>query len=247
MTTAMPYLSKAVLTEKLLTYGETVPEGWTRLQMEGRLWELHQSEEPSVRTIRQKQLKELRKACKNKGEIKTYLELHHNVELTGNETLKSMQARAYEELMKASPALREDKMEFGKHSAMEYQEVILNDPNYTDWCITTMMETGGLKGTANWRLKRYASWAQEVRKDPRGLAKLRNKSAPERIHPASSGMESASSFSLVSSEKNHTNIEKEEEMFSESETENRIQALEDQIRDLRRQGKKGKTNSEEKQ
>ena len=80
-------------------------------------------------------------------------------------------------------------MEFGKHSAMEYQEVILNDPNYTDWCITTMMETGGLKGTANWRLKRYASWAQEVRKDPRGLAKLRNKSAPERIHPASSGME----------------------------------------------------------
>ena len=189
MTTAMPYLSKAVLTEKLLTYGETVPEGWTRLQMECRLWELHQSEEPSVRTIRQKQLKELRKACKNKGEIKTYLELHHNVELTGNETLKSMQARAYEELMKASPALREDKMEFGKHSAMEYQEVILNDPNYTDWCITTMMETGGMKGTANWRLKRYASWAQEVRKDPRGLAKLRNKSAPERIHPASSGME----------------------------------------------------------
>ena len=60
-------------------------------------------------------------------------------------------------------------------------------------------------------------------------------------------MESASSFSLVSSEKNHANIEKEEEMFSESETENRIQALEDQIRDLRRQGKKGKTNSEEKQ
>ena len=138
-------------------------------------------------------------------------------------------------------------MEFGKHSAMEYQEVILNDPNYTDWCITTMMETGGLKGTANWRLKRYASWAQEVRKDPRGLAKLRNKSVPERIHPASSGMESASSFSLVSSEKNRANIEKEEEMFSESETENRIQALEDQIRDLRRQGKKGKTNSEEKQ
>ena len=51
----------------------------------------------------------------------------------------------------------------------------------------------------------------------------------------------------MSSEKNHTNIEKEEEMLSESETENRIQALEDQIRDLRRQGKKGKTNSEEKQ
>ena len=47
----------------------------------------------------------------------------------------------------------------------------------------------------------------------------------------------------MNSVKNNANLEKEEEMFSDSETENGIQALEDQIRNVRRQGKKGKTSN----
>ena len=119
--------------------------------------------------------------------------------------------------------------------------VILKDPNYTDWCVTTMKETGGLEGTANWHLKRYATWAQEVCKNPQGMSKLPLQHPPVNSQTSSSGMGSMSSFSLVHSVKNNANTEKEEEMFSDSKTENRIQALEDQIRDLRRQGKKGKT------
>eukprot|EP00435_Cladocopium_sp_Y103_P046106 s182_g13.t1 len=125
---------------------------------------------------------------------------------------------------------------------MEYQEVILKDPSYTDWCITTMVESGGPQGTANWRLKRYATWAMEFRKNPKALVQLQNVSKGN--HSSSSGKGSTSSFSLVTSMKDPVNIEHEEEMFSESESENRIQALEDQIRDLRRQGKKGKTSNQ---
>lgn len=109
--------------------------------------------------------------------------------------------------------------------------VILKDPN----------ETGGLEGTANWHLKRYATWAQEVCKNPQGMSKLPLQHPPVNSQTSSSGMGSMSPFSLVHSVKNNANTEKEEEMFSDSKTENRIQALEDQIRDLRRQGKKGKT------
>ena len=232
-------------------------KGGLDCRMEGRLWELHQSEEPSVRTTRQKQLKELRKACKNKGEIKTYLELHHNVELTGNETLKSMQARAYEELMKASPALREDKMEFGKHSAMEYQEVILNDPNYTDWCITTMMETGGMKGHSKLAPEALCQLGSGSPQGPSGPCQA-SQQVGAVLRSASIQRRAGGWMSLVLQpgefrEEPHQHREGGGGegggggMFSESETENRIQALEDQIRDLRRQGKKGKTNSEEKQ
>ena len=236
----MTYVSKAALAEQLKSHGETVPAKWTRPQMEARLWELQQEQGQSVQAIRKKQLAEMHKSFKNKSELRTYLELNFGVSLSSNETMKQLQARAYEELMKASPALKEDVMGFGKHSALEYQEVILKDPSYTDWCISTFMETGGQAGTANWRLKRYANWAQGIRRDPKSFQQ-------EAMSSMTTSSAATSAWTTLTSPKPETTICTEEEMFSEDETEKQIQALENQIQGLRRQGKKGKTNPAESQ
>eukprot|EP00435_Cladocopium_sp_Y103_P020580 s4189_g5.t1 len=181
----------------------------------------------------------------DKGELKTYLELHCHVELSGHETLKSMQARAYEEVMKASTAVKNDKMEFGKHSAMEYQEVILKDPSYTDWCITTMMEAG--RPTGHGQLAPEAL-CQVGHGGPEGLQESLQASECHRAQPHLLERDGVN-LVLQPGELREESCQhrKEEEMFSESGTKNRTQALEDQIRDLRRQGKKGKTSNSPKE
>lgn len=234
----MPYQRKSLLLEKLAALGETAPSHWNRAQIESRILELQKDEGPTVMTERKNQLAALQKANKNKSAMVDYMMNNLQMSLSGNETMKVLYARAYEHVMKASPSTSEDFMEFGKHSGETYGAVMDQDPQYAQWCITTMMENT-IDNASDWRLIRFAKWAQEVQK---GWHPSPAKTPKKSQKPQPQSDASGSDFSLVSKKMESPAPHaipaipsSEDEMLSDTEC--HIQELESQIRALQRRQK----------
>lgn len=249
----MPYVKRAALFQKLEEMGETAPPNWTRLQLEGRIWELEQEAIPAAVTQRKLQMAALQKATKNKGTLVKFMTENLNLSVTGNETMKILQAKAYEKLMTDSPATAMDFLEFGKHSDQTYGAMLEKNQNYTQWCIKTMMENE-MEGESDWRLIRFAKWAQTQMKGGYQVPLTPPKKQPPKQR--SPGDASGSDFSLVSktpekkTEPSQLSIpDSEDEMLSETEC--TIQELEAQIRSLQRRQKdkkhKGSSPNKEEQ
>lgn len=75
-------------------------------------------------------------------------------------------------------------MGFGKHAHMKYEEVLIQAPSYTQWCITTATENP----ESYWRMKRFALWAQGVGTTEKEQMTRRVTSASQRGYPAASSM-----------------------------------------------------------
>lgn len=246
----MPYLNRAALFKKLEDLGETAPQHWTRLQLEGRIWELEQEAIPAAITERKLQMAALQKATKNKGTLVKFMTENLHISVTGSETMKILQAKAYTRKT-TSPATAMDFLEFGKHSDQTYGTMLEKNQNYTQWRIKTMMENN-TENESNWRLIRFAKWAQDQMKGG-----YQQPPTPPRKQPPkqrSPGDASSSDFSLVSKtpetakEPAQLSVpDSEDEMLSETEC--TVQELEAKIRSLQRRqkDKKHKGNSHDKE
>lgn len=146
-----------------------------------------------------------------------------------------MGMRALAEKIPASPR---DSVNFGAHAEKTYQDVKSMD--YAKWVVTTYEEGGGATGECDWRLKRLAQWliSQEVtgKTIPRREETKGYKKKPLKEPASASGM-SDSSFMAVNFPANEAPVpdDSEEEMLSDTEC--KIQDLENQLRDLQRRKK----------
>ena len=240
----MPAMSKAQLIEKIQEYGETPPCTWGKTQLEGRLAELkhlHQVEEGSQTKSR---VAELNKAARKKDHLLAYMK-DNNIQHSGHETISQLLALGHRHILETTSPRGSDAMGFGKHANLTYSEVANQDWNYVQWMLTTCQEAGGLKGTSDWRLKRFVQWythGQKGIQKPAGSSKKVENSkdvksqgyAPKTYAMNSPRQEEKtdSSFTVISAPVLPT--ETEEEMETISETELEIQRLEGQLRDLQR-------------
>ena len=153
----MPAMSKAQLIEKIQEYGETPPSTWGKTQLEGRLAELkhlHQVEEGSQTKSR---VAELNKAARKKDHLLAYMK-DNNIQHSGHETISQLLALGHRHILETTSPRGSDATRFGKHANLTYSEVANQDWNYVQWMLTTCQEAGGLKGTSDWRLKRFIQW-----------------------------------------------------------------------------------------
>lgn len=240
----MPAMSKAQLIEKIQEYGETPPSTWGKTQLEGRLAELkhlHQVEEGSQTKSR---VAELNKAARKKDHLLAYMK-DNNIQHSGHETISQLLALGHRHILETTSPRGSDAMGFGKHANLTYSEVANQDWNDVQWMLTTCQEAGGLKGTSDWRLKRFIQWythGQKGIQKPAGSSKKVENSkdvksqgyAPKTYAMNSPRQEEKtdSSFTVISAPVLPT--ETEEEMETISETELEIQRLEGQLRDLQR-------------
>ena len=126
----MPGMTKEVLRQKIMEFGETPPESWRKNQLEARLVELkEQNPEAKVHDL----LKEMNKAAKKKHDLQVFLTQKLGITITGNETISRLLSLGNQAIMENKPPLATDVMGFGKFAPLTYQDVQEQHPDYTGW------------------------------------------------------------------------------------------------------------------
>ena len=132
-------MTKEVLRQRIKEMGEEPPAEWTRTQLETRFQELKDETSPGQK-IQNQLLVEMNRASKKKIELQKYIQERLELKITGNETVARLQTMGHQKIMEMTPPLGSDKMGYGKHANKTYQEVLVSDPSYVDWCHQTSQE-----------------------------------------------------------------------------------------------------------
>ncbi|CAE7753610.1 unnamed protein product [Symbiodinium necroappetens] len=151
-------VTKKEMQDRLRQQGENPPTSWTKVQLAARLAELAEEITPTTSTMTERDAVKIINRCKRKAELQALLQ-EHGVPFTPAQTVDQLKSRIYKHLMETQviPAGSES-MGFGKHSEMTYNQVIVEKPEYTKWCISTAVENP----ESHWRLLRFAQWAQGI-------------------------------------------------------------------------------------
>lgn len=138
----------------LNSMGEAVDKTWTILEMKSRYAEIKPAakDPDSLET----KLTALRQAARKKPDLKEHLEVL-GVEVTRNDTIATMFSRAERYLHSIHEPVGTEKVKFGQHAHMTYQEVVENKAQYVDWCRKTAAE-----GDSGWQLQRLVRYADQV-------------------------------------------------------------------------------------
>ena len=134
-------------------------------------------------------------------------------------------------------------MGFGAHADKTYENVLTNFPQYAQWCLTTASEED-----VNWRMKRFLLWISQQEVGSIYMSELMAKQLQQGFEQAkincpasvmgsgqSSGYKSSGntegSFTVMS----QSDLKDTWSSEDENKTEKKVEALEEQIREIRRQ------------
>ncbi|CAE7185626.1 unnamed protein product [Symbiodinium microadriaticum] len=141
--TIMSGLTRKELQAKLEEQGESVPSGWTKVEMLLRIEELtgiNQASTVPAKTEKsdyQELVQNLNKASRKKSELQAFC---------------AAMIQIYTKKTVPEPT---DVMGFGCHSKLKYSEVKANYPEHCTWVVTTARE-----GQCDPRLRRFAGWLE---------------------------------------------------------------------------------------
>lgn len=144
------------LKQRLASHGETVPKGWSKMQMVLRLMEIEGEDKLDKVSVGESPLRlwevKINKASRLKKDM---IELATNMgmQLSGNETIEKMKLGCLNLAMRQTEGHPADYVGFGEHSALKYQDILENQPSYCRWVLKTEEE-----GDCSPRLKRLAMW-----------------------------------------------------------------------------------------
>lgn len=163
----------ALLTEM----GEAVTDEWTIIQMKARYAEI--KPEVEVMETLETQLKAMRQAARKKPELVHFMETL-GMEANKNDTIAELVSKTEKHLHASHEPVGTDKLNFGQHAQLTYQEVIEQKGSYLKWCRKTAAE-----GDANWRLLRLVRFADQVRHAEKfksqGYGKKHDETAPSSV------------------------------------------------------------------
>ena len=163
----MEKLTRSALVLSLKGYGETPPEGWTKVELCARLQELADQGEVKLptkqkqRTPLEEAVQSLNKAAAKKSDLQAHVAGNGYQGEMGNETMAILQQRAMQHLISSTEGAGEDKLGFGKYASQTYSHVQQYDDQYCRWVMTTAKEGGG----CSMYLTRFATWLEN---NPKG-------------------------------------------------------------------------------
>jgi len=157
-------MTKSMLVEKILEYGETPPLHWKKNQLEARLSELKEEHGQLPNMELKGMMTALNRAAKKKSDLQHYVETVLQKKITGQETIPKLLALGNQAILEKIDPTPQDLMGFGKHSDKTYIEVLNSDVQYVDWCMTTSKEE-----QVNWRMARFLKWVKMMEEQgPKG-------------------------------------------------------------------------------
>ncbi|CAE7939838.1 unnamed protein product, partial [Symbiodinium necroappetens] len=151
--------NKASLQELLRARGEDPPRGWTKIELRQRLLELDPAlGEAKAKEVHRTELQEwvcrINKARSKKAQLVELCTKELELNITGNETIPTLERWALQKAYLISTPMAEDVVGFGRHSALEYQNINLYHQDYREWVLRTDAEETG----CDYRLRRLAQW-----------------------------------------------------------------------------------------
>ena len=150
-------MTKSEMQQKLASLGEVPPASWTKVQLSARISELTQAAEV---ILTEREAAKMINRCKTKLALQELL-TEHGLEYTRSQTVDQLRGVMLKYLMENKvPAGASNFMGFGKHSSLNYGQVITHFPSYVTWCV----DTASTEGECHWRLRRFALWAQGLSK-----------------------------------------------------------------------------------
>ncbi|CAE7662420.1 RE1 [Symbiodinium sp. CCMP2592] len=141
--------NKPELTLFLRTHGEEPPRSWTKVQLKQRIYDMIEQGEAEApasnkksKTPLQMMTAEMNKKSQKKATLIKYAEEEHNVKVTPNDTISTIQRKLLNYFMSTVIPVGEDVMGFGK--------------KYVEWAKTTSQE-----GDCSPFLRRFVRWVNE--------------------------------------------------------------------------------------
>ncbi|CAE7350905.1 unnamed protein product [Symbiodinium sp. CCMP2592] len=161
-TMSLNQMTKAVLVDHIRAHGEEPPEGWTVIELKARLAELDPSLTEAAsrgahKTELQKWVMKINKARAKKSEMIELCAKELELPLTGNETVSTLERLALQRASVITEPMARDTVGFGKHAALEYQDINRYQPGYREWVLKTDTEETG----CDYRLRRLARWLRQ--------------------------------------------------------------------------------------
>ncbi|CAE7905236.1 unnamed protein product, partial [Symbiodinium sp. KB8] len=155
-------MNKATLQANLRSHGEEPPESWTMIELRSRLAEVDPSlTEPAAtgsnKTELQTWVQRINKARAKKANLIEVCRDEMGIEVTGNETIPVLERRALQRAHALATPAAADLVGFGKHAALEYQDINRYQPTCREWVLRTDSEESG----CDYRLRRLAKWLRE--------------------------------------------------------------------------------------
>lgn len=185
---AMPP-KKADFVEELLALGEVAPPKWTIPELKVRIAELKEEKGlPMIhrKTELQQWVTKLNKASSKKVDLQHFLTHELQMSVNPNWTILQLQRHGMEKIYDLSPADGSDPVGFGAHSAKSYEEVMLQEPEYVTWAITSMKE-----GDCSTRLRRLGKWLEEQQTTKTDKIKTKGYTTSPKKTPAPAASSSA--------------------------------------------------------
>lgn len=231
--------TKDAIRAKLAEFDEEPPKSWDRTQLMARLMELQGNTMTEADQKKKELIRGLNKASRKKNDLQIFVKEALNTKISGYETIPQLQALAMKSIMLSVPSQGSDEMGFGMHASKTYLQVVMEYPQYLDWCQKTFTEE-----PVNWRMERFIKWAAVWnQRNAGGLSSTTrgymSSSVKEAIKTKGKGKSQAGMAAGSGTDTSYTMVPvapsdsgDEEEMVTEVDLE--VKALEDQIQELRR-------------
>lgn len=211
--------------------GVKIPSSWSLLQIKAHWGEL-QSEHYQPATLEMDaQIAALKRASRKKGDLQDFL-TKEGVGFLPNHTIAQLYNLGEKHIYQMFEPVAGEKMNFGEHADLTFQDVLDKFPGYASWAITTMRE----ETQCGWRLKRFATWAMQALHGASHAKPHVGQTAGS--NHVSKKPASEASFSLISSTPSKTQEEENTELRE------KILQLEKEKADLELMNMRSKTRKE---
>ena len=211
--------------------GVKIPSSWSLLQIKAHWGELQSESLQTTNLEMDTKIAALKRASRKKAEIQDFL-TKEGVVFLPSHTIAQLYNLGEKHVYQMFEPTAGEKMNFGEHADLTFQNVLDKFPGYASWAITTMREDTH----CGWRLKRFATWAMQAQ---HGAAHtkphvMQNTSGSKVTKKAAS----ETSFSLISATASKTPEEENMELLE------KISQLEKEKADLELLNMRTKTRKE---
>lgn len=155
--------TKAQWIQKLKDEDIAVPSEWTLIQIKAHWAEVVEERRQGLDSQLEEKLKGLKRASRKKSELVTFLQ-EEGIKVPETATINQLFKLGEEKIYQGFPASGREKVGFGKHGDLTFQEVLNDFPSYVTWCQTTARE----EERPYWRLHRLAKWAETQKSQSSG-------------------------------------------------------------------------------
>ena len=162
-------MNKAQLIAAIVSYGETPPSRWGKIELQARLQELRQenglgeaTSGTQSKTPLQIAVAEVSRASRNnKAALQRYVEKELQLVVTGTETMAQLEDRAVRHLYQVTETTAQDLVGFGPHASLTYAQLLSEFPQYAEWVEMTSQQQE--EAARNPRLHRLARWLAKAK------------------------------------------------------------------------------------